>query len=116
MINQVPLITNDLEINNLAHQPISINENIGTTIEEARDSTQMVRMERNKGLDFFFCTYKGCSYKSYLTAIVKRHIKVVHEKIKDFQCTSCDYVTGDKGNLKRHMKSRHDVLFGLPHL
>ena len=35
------------------------------------------------------------------------HVKIVHEKIADFACPHCDYKSGKKGNVDRHMKQVH---------
>lgn len=42
-----------------------------------------------------------CSTQSDL----KKHIKQVHYKIKDFECPSCDFKCSTQANLKRHIKN-----------
>ena len=39
-----------------------------------------------------------------------RHIKTVHNKIKDFDCKLCDYKCGFKDALDRHIKTVHEGL------
>jgi hypothetical protein len=51
------------------------------------------------------CPYR-CSYNSYL----QRHIKMVHDKIKDLKCSICDYMTCKNSNLKHHIKAIHDKI------
>ena len=41
-------------------------------------------------------------------ANLQRHVKLVHKKVKDFKCQSCDFTTGLKSNLDRHLKTIHD--------
>ena len=37
-------------------------------------------------------------------------INKVHEKIKDAQCTQCDYKCSNKGYLNKHIKQVHDKI------
>merc|ERR1712150_81103 len=39
---------------------------------------------------------------------LKQHVKAVHEKIKDKQCSLCDFTTAQKSNLNTHMKKKHN--------
>ena len=49
--------------------------------------------------------------KTYLTkAHLARHIKQVHDKIKDFECLSCEYKCSTKGNLNKHIKQVHNKI------
>ncbi len=41
---------------------------------------------------------------------LKRHIKHVHDKIKDIKCDKCEYTCSNITNLKRHIKSIHDKI------
>merc|ERR1712150_149282 len=38
---------------------------------------------------------------------LKNHIKTVHLKTKDIQCQMCDYVTGTKLKLDKHIEKHH---------
>ena len=48
------------------------------------------------------CKYPGCNYKIYWNSKLKRHIKSVHEKVKDFNCEVCDRSFRCNFSLKRH--------------
>ena len=56
--------------------------------------------------DEFKCNI--CEYKSGRKSTLKRHIKTVHEGIKDFKCSICEYKTGIKTDLKKHIESVHE--------
>jgi len=47
----------------------------------------------------FTCSQKGT---------LKRHIKMVHDRIKDIQCPQCAYTCSQKGDLNKHIKQVHD--------
>ena len=40
----------------------------------------------------------------------KKHIKAVHDKIKDFECDKCDFKCSTNGDLKIHIKRVHDII------
>ena len=48
-----------------------------------------------------------CKYDSFKIGRVKKHIKTVHLKIKDFNCNTCEYKTSQEGRLKTHMEKVH---------
>ena len=48
------------------------------------------------------CKYPGCNYKIYWNSKLERHIKSVHEKVKDFNCEVCDRSFRCNFSLKRH--------------
>ena len=54
------------------------------------------------------CSFENCGYETSNSGHLKRHIKMIHDKIKDFKCDRCEYETSDSGNLKRHIKMVHD--------
>ena len=39
--------------------------------------------------------------------IKKEHIRVIHEKLKKFQCEHCEKAFGQKSNLRNHVKNIH---------
>ncbi len=39
--------------------------------------------------------------------VLERHVKCVHDKIKDLKCSQCDYVTSYPTHLKEHERSVH---------
>lgn len=43
-----------------------------------------------------------CDYKSSQKSNLKRHIKAIHNKIKDFECQKCDFKCSEKRNLKKN--------------
>ena len=43
-----------------------------------------------------------------LTIAKARHLRVVHEQIKDYACYLCDYKTGHKSHFVRHVKTVHE--------
>ena len=51
---------------------------------------------------------KECGYSVSKRGSFNKHIKAVHEKIKDFKCDECSYVSSEKGNLKTHKSRHHD--------
>jgi len=55
----------------------------------------------------FKCPKENCEYASAKKEHLKRHIKMVHNKIKNFKCfkEDCSYTCSSKGNLKTHLKT-----------
>lgn len=51
-----------------------------------------------------------CDYKSAQKSKLTRHIKSVHNKIKDIECTQCDYKCSRKSSLNIHIKQVHDKI------
>ena len=51
-----------------------------------------------------------CEYKCSANIDLKKHIKAVHSKIKDFECILCDAKFSTNGNLKQHIKMVHDKI------
>ena len=47
--------------------------------------------------------------KNMMIMIMRQHVTNVHEGIK-YDCTSCDYKSGDKCNLNRHIQRKHFVI------
>ena len=41
---------------------------------------------------------------------IKNHIKTVHDKIKDFQCPSCEFCCSQRGNLRLHVEQVHNKI------
>ena len=41
---------------------------------------------------------------------LNRHVKSVHDKIKDFNCDQCDKAFGQNGNLNRHIMIVHSKI------
>ena len=51
-----------------------------------------------------------CNYEFMGECNLKRHIKQVHDKIKNFQCVQCDYKCSEKSDLTKHIKRIHDKI------
>ena len=49
-----------------------------------------------------------CKYKCSDNKDLTRHIKGVHDKIKNFNCDKCEFKCSSNGNLTRHNKQVHD--------
>ena len=41
--------------------------------------------------------------------IFKDHIKSIHDKVKDFKCSWCDYASSFKSDLKLHIQREHET-------
>ena len=39
---------------------------------------------------------------------LKHHVKIIHEKRKDYKCEKCEKLFSDKNNLKAHVKMVHE--------
>ena len=48
-----------------------------------------------------------CGFSASTSNILSRHIKCVHDKIKDHFCEECEYAASDKRGLMRHIRSKH---------
>ena len=46
------------------------------------------------------------AYKASTKLHLRQHVKNVHDGFK-YGCTSCDYKSGDKGNLNKHIEKKH---------
>lgn len=51
-----------------------------------------------------------CEYNTNHSSHFKRHIKMVHDKIKDFHCNKCDASFSTNSCLKIHIKIVHDKI------
>jgi very-short-patch-repair endonuclease len=51
-----------------------------------------------------------CDCKYSTNGELKRHIEMVHNNIKDFECDQCDYKCYTNGSLKAHVKQVHDKI------
>ena len=50
-----------------------------------------------------------CPYTSTIQQIVNKHIKVVHDKIREYACTECNYATSKMSYLTRHLFHVHNI-------
>ena len=53
------------------------------------------------------CKCPHCEYTCSKNSNLNRHIKRIHNKIKDFQCPHCDHKCSENGNLLAHIKQIH---------
>ena len=51
-----------------------------------------------------------CNYAASIRKVLNQHVKSVHEKIRDLECKKCDFKCSLKGNLVKHMKEVHDKI------
>ncbi len=51
-----------------------------------------------------------CNYKCSTNGTLKKHIKAVHDKIKDHTCIQCNAKFSTNGDLQRHIKTVHDKM------
>ena len=52
-----------------------------------------------------------CKFETkYSLWYLKRHVKAVHDKIKDNVCEKCNYATSTKSELNKHIKVVHDKI------
>jgi len=58
----------------------------------------------------FKCNFEECIYTCSINAHLQKHIKQVHDKIKDFECNLCDYKCAINSHLQRHIKTIHDKI------
>ena len=49
-----------------------------------------------------------CNYAAGVRKVLSQHVKSVHEHIKDHVCEKCDYKSSDRANILRHMKRVHE--------
>ena len=58
----------------------------------------------------YCCSFENCGYETSNSGHLKTHIKIVHDKTKDFKCETCEFKTSTNGNLKKHIKMVHDKI------
>ena len=51
-----------------------------------------------------------CEYTCSTNCNLKQHIKYIHEKIKDIKCSKCQYACSTNSGLKVHIKMVHDKI------
>jgi hypothetical protein len=60
----------------------------------------------------FKCDFEDCEYTCALSGNLKRHIKQIHDNIKDFECDfeDCKYTCSTNSILQQHIKRIHDKI------
>ena len=58
----------------------------------------------------FKCNVEECIYTCSTNYHLQRHIKHVHDKIKDFECEKCDFKCSENCTLQIHIKAVHDKI------
>ena len=58
----------------------------------------------------YCCSFENCGFASEHKCSLKRHIKMIHDKIKDFKCNNCEFKTSRSDQLKTHIKMIHDKI------
>ena len=77
-------------------------------LTEMKIASEDSLLETNKRLnknERFRC--EQCPYGASRRCDLNRHIKVVHDKIRNHACEECDYTTSSKGDLDRHRRTMH---------
>jgi len=67
-----------------------------------------VKASQVKNKDRYTCDQ--CNYKTCQHGNLARHIKGIHDKIKDHACTQCEYKCSQKRDMARHVKGVHDKI------
>ena len=62
-------------------------------------------METTTNQKKFKC--QQCNYTFSFNSRLIKHIRTVHDKIRDFHCSHCEYTCSIYGNLERHIKTVH---------
>ena len=75
-------------------------------VQEAEVVNSFQESNSAGGKKLFLCEI--CPFRSHMRSAVKRHVFVKHsQNCPRFQCTMCDSVIKQKGNLKTHYLKRH---------
>ena len=61
----------------------------------------------HKGMKYLPCQSPGCSYEAQNGKHLGEHVKNSHEKIRDIECSHCDFKTGRRKSLMVHLKNIH---------
>ena len=72
--------------------------------------SNLVRHKANKhniGVKWHNCNYKECGKKFKTSGVLKRHIKIVHMKIRSIKCDICQETFQTQSHLKRHKIYKH---------
>ncbi|XP_070502446.1 uncharacterized protein [Chironomus tepperi] len=56
------------------------------------------------------CSYEGCEKKFATNEMMKKHVKIRHQKLKEFVCVECGCPFAQYNTMKRHMDTVHRSL------
>merc|ERR1712226_1504609 len=62
---------------------------------------------RDDGLKKNLYNCSKCTFSTRMSSRFQRHVKSVHQKIKDFKCNDCPYAASQEVNLTAHIKLAH---------
>ena len=60
------------------------------------------------------CDFKPKGKSGYAKESLKRHVKYVHDKVRDQKCSMCEYATYDYRILRKHLESQHGIVKDTP--
>uniref|UniRef100_A0A1B0DQD6 Uncharacterized protein n=1 Tax=Phlebotomus papatasi TaxID=29031 RepID=A0A1B0DQD6_PHLPP len=85
----------------------SINQNVCEIcgVQKATEAELSSHIDTHKKGDMWFCV--TCDYKAVEIVILRHHVKVVHQGVKDFYCARCDRFFSTAASQKYHML-RHE--------
>ena len=67
---------------------------------------EKIRIQLHKQKDHQGFKYP-CTHCKFVATKYKGHMKLEHEKIEDFECENCGYITNENKDFKKYMKIVH---------
>ena len=97
----------------------SANNRIKHEIEASEKNNEIVKNENSGDLrnvptienqKTYVCEYCGKPYthQQYVAGLFNRHVRIVHEGIKDFKCHLCGNKFSERGSLAQHIRCIHN--------
>ena len=96
---------NSEDVSDMVHESYNLKKKNGGK-EITRNSIEIKEEFPND--QFASLETTATSFQSHPKPDLKGHIQNVHEGIKEFKCTICDYETAQRVNLKAHIESVHE--------
>jgi hypothetical protein len=91
---------------------LSPSENESEEDEEMTLGTEELECDRKKqktpNIKVKKCPH--CEYVTCQSRALVRHIKNVHNKLKDMKCSECEFASNNKHHLLQHIKAVHDKI------